>query len=473
VRTGTSATAPWARVAYGLDVSGSGVTMVRAERARGGLSWEHVPFVRDDLEAAVVKGAAVVSSVPVGTAIATWVVAPFSSASKAKRVFPTLLDIQLPFPLESCVSLFTETLRIEPDEVELPAAMPGPAGGTSRQRTASLALAARTEDIERRLAELSSMGIEPHVLDHQGVALWTQGLREFPSNAVDAPVRVVVLGRGDSTIMVIGRGARFWSAHRVRASEPAALDRYLLAQVQKRGLDTQSVSVEWLWAGDVATVSELRAAVEQRWFGRSVSVDAPESFLARALATRALLAGPTRGNLRSGALAHAGARARTHGAESRAAATLLAAGLLLCVAPFGLKQVAAARRSAVDAQFGTRLNKLLGYAEKARGANALLIVERELADRAVRQQPLSDAMKASLLAELQGSIAGIGDKAQIGYLALRSGELKLEGTIPGRGHESSLRNALSELGYEVDIALGESGDAIAFDLTAVRGGDDE
>lgn len=460
----SKATTPWARVCYGIEVHDDTVRMVHAERGGRRIRWAAMPFDADALAAAVTAGAAVASVLPVGTGIATRVTAPFASATKAERVYATLLDIQLPFPLEDCVYSFSESRR-------------------TLEGVDALAMAARTVDVERRLEMLAGVGVDPHVLDYEGAALWTQGLREHPVDVAGTPpgLRVIIHMYGVAGVMVMGCGNVFWSAHRVWASDAAAVDRYLRAQLKQHNFKISlgdSPVVQWFWSGPgmlspAPEVATLRATVEDHWPGPSVTVEDPEVFLARALAIRALTDGALRANLRRGALAHPGAQARAHGVRTRSASVLLAAGVVLASASLTWEASVRARRDALKVQFATRVKALLGYTEKARGRNALLIVERELAARTARRQPLLNAFKPSLLEELQHVVADLGEgQLKISHFVLNAKHLELKGAASSRAYGKVLRKMLAAKGYQVDVAWDDSGvnDTFPFALTADKGG---
>ncbi len=476
-------TAPWARVCYGVD-AGSG-SAVRAERSGRGVSWKEIPL-HGVTQAASADHAAIASGMPVGLAIAAWVAAPFPSARKAQRVFPTLLDIQLPFPLEDCLYGFSETVKLSAGAAPFPLADRAPRpgdenrSGTEVSRVASLAFAARTADVERCLAGLAETGIDPHVLDYEGVALWTQGLREHAALASDGTLRAVVFLRGEEGIMAIGRGAHFWSAHRIRTGDPAVVDRYLRAQLSQMGADAEErPSIEWLWAGKALAAGErgdgLRTVVQARWPGRSVTVVSPESFLARALATRALLSGPLRVNLRLGALAHTGAASRSQQVHMRAAAVLLVAGALLCGGAGWWEATVAARHSGLDSAFRDRLERIVGYPVRAKGANALLIAEREQAERASRRAPLAEAFQPSLLADLQEVLPALGQLGiRVQHLDLAFGTLLVRGDAPSVTAVHALRDAMAAIGYSVQTTIGDQGeDRTEFVLDATHEGQHE
>jgi len=486
MKSESRATAPWARICYGIDDRGGIPCVVRAERRGRRVLWQGVPFDADVLCRAAADGAAIAVGMPVGLGLAAWVVAPFASRNKAQRVFPTLLDIQLPFPLEDCVYGFTEMMTAEPGNSPTGGSGGSAAGGVQVAEVgaaggvAALAFAARRIDVGRRLAELTETGVDPHVLDYEGFALWTQSLREHPAEDAEASgIRVVVFMRGDEGIMVMGRGDIFWSAHRLSASEPASMDRYLRAQLNQRGLSlaVPPPAVAWFWAGSQAGLHEagalLRADVEPRWPGRSTTLEAPEAFLARALATRALMPGPLRANLRSGPYAHAGAQAHAEGSSLRSAVIVLVAGLLLLGASGGWERMIAGRREAFSAQFTTGLNRMLGYPVKAKGSNAFLIAERELTDRTQRRKPLADAFSPSLLEALQRTLAGLNPHdISVAHLELTAERTQIKGTLPARALGAPLCASLESEGHKVDITVGDadSEGQFGFVLTVSREG---
>ncbi len=459
-------TTSWARVCYGVD-DGAGC-MVRAQRSGRRVSWQSVPFDRAVLAEAVAEGAAVAGAMRVGLGIAAWVAAPFASVRKAQRVFPTLLDIQLPFPLEDCLYGFSDTVQVGRGETTIPlsdgvrtADGHDPVAGAGK-RVAALAFAARTEDVERRLAQLTEIGIDPHVLDYEGAALWTQALREHAVPVEGTALRVVVFMSGEEGVMVIGRGCHFWSAHRIRTGDPAVLDRFLCAQLSQLGADKQESSgpVDWFWGGkglaDGESGARLRAEAELRWPGRSVTLESPDSFLARALATRALLPGPLRTNLRCGALSHTGAKSRSENAQVRAAAVLLAAGVLLCGGAIWWESTMVARLAALEMTFQSRLERLVGYPVRAKGTNALLIAEREQAERAERRAPLADVFRGPLLTELQQALPAIReDDVRVEYLDLSFGALRIRGDAPSVAAAHALRDVVSAMGYTVDLTIAD------------------
>ena len=110
--------------------------------------------------------------------------APFASVAKAEKVWPALLDVQLPFPLESAVCRFLTPTRTADGQVEV------------------LAVAARREDVEAWRAPLAQAGLFPWWADHEGLALWGQSVLEQPAQGW----RLVCYIGEERVALVWGRG---------------------------------------------------------------------------------------------------------------------------------------------------------------------------------------------------------------------------------------------------------------------------
>ncbi|MCX6997673.1 MAG: hypothetical protein NTV49_11445 [Kiritimatiellaeota bacterium] len=101
-------------------------------------------------------------------------------------MLPSLLDVQLPFPLETCLYQF-------------PVVRADAAG-----RIRALAVAARRTEIAAQLDRCRALDLDPVVLDHEGLALWTQSLVEIP--LAPPALRVVAyLGAFRTALAVGGR----------------------------------------------------------------------------------------------------------------------------------------------------------------------------------------------------------------------------------------------------------------------------
>ena len=296
---------PRCRAAYGADLGRQRLVLVRAERGGGLTTLWNGPAEAAQLKAAGLEiataGAAgralLAAALPATEAFARWIETPLVAADKALKVLPALLDVQLPFPLETCLYDFSK-LR---------------AGAAQNFR--ALACAARRTDIEARLAQVGALGLEPALLTHEGLALWRQAQAEIP--LAPATLRVVAyLGDGRTTLAV-GSGAQggeLISLHGIRlgADELAPPDAPAVRQWTGRvsqllralPAGTAGEAVQWLWCGPGAELARpLEAALAQGDRVRFKTLSEPALFLARALALAAL-AGESDGQLRNGDLTH-------------------------------------------------------------------------------------------------------------------------------------------------------------------------
>jgi len=147
------------RTAYGIDDLDPGVvTVARVDLVRGRVASRRVELDAVPAQARAGVRGGCYAAVPVRQSFSHELTAPFSRRSKAVRVLPTLLDLQLPFALDDCLYTFAE-LKAESGSVR------------------ALAVGARTAEIERRLGDLVEKGIDPLALDHEGLALWSGALR--------------------------------------------------------------------------------------------------------------------------------------------------------------------------------------------------------------------------------------------------------------------------------------------------------
>jgi Tfp pilus assembly PilM family ATPase len=154
-----------------------------------------------------------VGALPVRESLTRWVEVPFRNAGKAERVLAAALDIQLPFALEDCAYTFLEIRR-----------------AVGRDATRALAVAAREADVARRVDEMKARGVDPVVLDHEGLALWSQALRELPARAADGNrPRIVVYAGTDRSAIVVGLGEEYLGAYGLRSLDSVNLLRVLPA----------------------------------------------------------------------------------------------------------------------------------------------------------------------------------------------------------------------------------------------------
>ncbi|MBU0714687.1 MAG: hypothetical protein KJ964_04965, partial [Verrucomicrobia bacterium] len=286
------------------------------------------------------SGGVTVGCLAVQESLTLWLNSPLVSRAKAEKVLPSLLDIQLPFPVEDCLYRFVEFRR------------------TPEGTVSALVCAARREAIQACLERYQVQGTDPMLLDHEGLALWTQSLVERP--AEPRRHRVLICLANDHVTLVIGCGERYGNAHSLqmpachesldfardlesveRQASPesaegrSASDGDLVNRLQlilHAGLPV-GVGVQWLFCdartGEAAVVDMLHRSLTLVWPGPLTLIEEPASFLARALCARALKRGPLRCNLRQQAFTHRAVLRAADGRARAAAVGILIAGILL------------------------------------------------------------------------------------------------------------------------------------------------
>ena len=437
----------WANSCFGVDLQGDRAFTVQAERVRGHVKWKAVDVSEAAAQARSRRASPVVGCLGPRESLTRRLEAPFASARKAGRVFPTLLDIQLPFDLDDCVYEF---LDVEP---------------TGSRTVRSVAVAARRSDVEQRLAAYGRAGLDPSVLDQEGLAIWTQGLVECPMEAGEEDgLRVVVNLAGAQSTLAVGRGGQFLNAHAVRAGDMAQFSRLLRAALEQpeaakpaEGSAPEQPAVRCCWAGpdarDGALLSGMRSALERDWPGAKSDVcDAPETFLARAVATRALVAGALRCNLRAGPFVHPSIAARARRAQAAAALILLATGLFLCAGATALRVLAHQREAQVDEAVGVLTDRLAGYHVAAKGQDALKVCSEAVQRRIQSAAPFRAALEPSLVS-LIAQIADMGGKQGLRYenLTLTADKVQIAGA--GRDWRSAEPLLVMIKGHGYDAVL--------------------
>lgn len=428
-------TAPWARCAYAIDVQDGRVCVSRGERRGRGIRVSRSDVSEAAAQAAAGR-AAVIGCLPARVSFTRWLEAPLASRAKALKVAPTLLDIQLPFPLEHCLHTFV-------------AASP-----TADGKTRCLAAAARRTDVESELQAMHDVQLDPVVLDHQGLALWTQALRELAAPAPAKGIRAVVSISGDRSCVAFGRGTAYTSSHAFREESADQVARLLHAQNPDTSPET--AAIEWIWcgdgAGDATRLARVRDPLVARYPGTSVVAESPEDFLARALLTRALLDGPLRCNLRVGALTHADVTRRSARTSVTAALVLLLTAAALVAGNVAARLHLTAREAVMDREFAALRDDLLGYRHNVKGARAVETVRRKLEKDREDLQPFVDVFRPGVAADLR-DVVSLGTKQGLIYSMITLGEEKavISGTAADWDRPQALVDLLTARGYAVRL----------------------
>lgn len=440
--------------AYGIDVSSGSVTVVRAVRKRKSTSCEMVydgpsdtanPSFTEARTRAVAEfaqgKATIAACVPVSSSTVRWLKTPFASVSKSRQVLPSLLDIQLPFPLEKCAHVFP---MIVPED----------------GRVRALAVAVQRESLESRIEECRSLFAAPVVLDHEGLAIWSQSHAEKPLDP--GTLRVTACVRPDRIVLVLGRAEALMSAHSCLLPEANAPEAFAARVHRILHADLQGESgsaVEWVWTGPGADDKAAIALFEEHLKSeRIASFDTHEnnvSFLARAVAGRSLsTAVPC--DLRTGEHVHEQTIQWRRRRSLRFAGAYAAAGILICLLNLAWVRVLENHESRLQESLTEAARDIYGpgvqYGQEVRMAR------EAVADKVALRAPFTRAFGESpsrTLAACMEVAAAAG--LEFETLTVRSDALALKGTADDWDHCEQIKTLAVKLGYEPKLDREDAG----------------
>jgi hypothetical protein len=465
-------------ISYGVDFAEGHLAVVKAIRGRKGI--QHSVLLDEDAEMlpaglraeiADADGkdrAIVTASLPTYETVTRWLQTPLATMSKARKVLPSLLDIQLPFPLESCVYHVVDFRRDADHCID------------------ALAVAARIQDATTRLGLFQGAGFDPERLDHEALALWAQSVREMPIERNS--VRLVAYLGHDRVSLVLGRGSHLQAAHGLRAGMrdlfpdgvnanvdvlrpfAARVQQFLRSQALEKGSET----LQWVWTGVGAAredrLTVLQPALSGPFEVRTHTHQAPSSFLARALSVQGVEKGPLTCNFRSGVLAHPAA-ARRHAAQQRSTAVaVLAAGALLCAANGAWRVVLARRQSATQEAVAALAANLTRMSRIPRGQE-VLVARRSMEEQAASTRPFLDAFEPSLTVLLSDLLGSAREKRiWIEALSLRHDGVELRGTAEDWNAGEGLADSLRHRGFTTQVDREDAGadERVHFAIKAER-----
>jgi hypothetical protein len=470
------------RQCYGIDAEGSRVVIARAVRARRGPA--EVVFEGDAaadaaslaswatrIQAEAETGrACIMAAMPVASSFVRWLQTPFTSRRKAEKVLPSLFDVQLPCPLEKCVYGFM-------------------VGGATAGGVGATALAARREDIERRLAAFLGQGLDPDGLDHEGLALLRYSLRG--QEAADGEVRVVASVGGAHSSFVVGDRTGMRSAHSAQvgsaellASDPKVREparrRFLqrALQVRRAALsDPGSTALRWMWVGPGVEDRQWLAEVENELGGDEVTFGVhrePGRFLARALAELPVLDPGGGGNFLSNLLEH---RRTARRRQSRKVSTMVLAlslGAAVCAANVAWRAALDRRKAALQDQVTALTARLTGMppasARAVRGQE-VRVVREQLATRTSFNTAFLDVFGPSLTEPLSRILAtAAAEDVGVSVLTLGRDRIDMSGAARTIAGCETMEKTVRALGYDIaaDVQEGAAGADVRFGFKGGR-----
>ena len=439
------------KMAYGVDLSSRFVTVVQAIRTRKAFETRVVlsgPGLEGGLPAEVRENLGRLRAVLVGgmaphESFTRWLQTPLKSRKKAARVMPSLLDIQLPFPLEECVYHFIDFQKSADGQID------------------ALAVAARMQDITTCLDRYGKAGLDPMVLDHEGLALWDRSVVEImPERNAK---RVVACLGADHCTLAVGSGRTFVAAHGMRLGMDVLLaadaggtsgpQRQFVQRVQQvLRAQLADQPIQWIWTGPGAMnrdgVARLQALL-QGSYAFAVH-DKPDSFLARAYSVRGLEGKAASCNFRSGVLAHPAELRRSEKRTQRAIRASLLAGLFLCVINASWWWMLNAKNARAQTQLSALASELADGARVPRGQE-ILTVQRSMEEQDKLVQPVLAAFEPSLNSLLREILATAGaNRIIIESVQLKQNAVSLRGASDDWDGCEVFAARLKELGFTMD-----------------------
>ncbi|OGV62197.1 MAG: hypothetical protein A2498_16455 [Lentisphaerae bacterium RIFOXYC12_FULL_60_16] len=419
--------------ACGVDVQGDRTVLALAHRVRNRV-------VVQVVSGKAPSGVPLVAAMYASESIVRLVKAPYASVRKARRVFATLLDVQLPFPLEDCEAVFMEPV-------------PAVGGGVE-----ALAVAARRVDIQRRLDALQAQGIDPVILDHEPSALWTRALEEVPADPSNQEgIRVVIYAGVDRWAMAVGRGPRMLGGHALGVADAAETIQRLVTSYLAPGTGR----VEWVMTGPQAgtpAVKAVLASCRDRW--PSVEQEVPDAggFLARALAVRSLSSGPLRCNLRPATLEHAFVQQRRKRRLLKTLVMFLLAGVVLLGTAEWIRFQVEARLAEFDSRVVRQVDRIAGYPVTLRGDDAVQEARKSHELRLRKMEVFSRPFRPSLMNTVMPLVEAASSAGMtLESLQVNRDRVNLAGHAPDWPSPQKLARILEQAGYVPTVDRRDAG----------------
>ena len=449
---------PGSRNWLGVDVAEGWSCAVAVRRARGaGPAVRTAPPADDHTPVA--------AALPAHTGFVRRLRAPFASFAKAEKVWPSLLDIELPFPLDTAVYHFLPPTRTADGQVE------------------TLAVAARRSDVEAWQGRLHGEGFTPWQADHEALALWAGSTAEQPLAAPG--VRLVCYLGLDRTALAWGGGPDLRAASGLRTglrelTEPGrdeaarrAWSQRVIQFLRAQGGETSSPR-QWAWCGPGAArpdlLASLSAALELPAGTTVFTHRDPESFLARAVGARAARPDRTACNLLPEDRLPPARRNQLRRQARRAPLALAAAALLLIGVNVGWTTWLDLRRERAQAAIRALAVDLAGTPNVPRGQE-VLVTERALQEQAADFQPFRDAFAPSLLATAGLLLEEAGQRGfTLESLSVSGQNLACRGRVADWNQGEALAAVLGQAGWLTELERREDAgeERVAFALKASR-----
>ncbi len=424
------------KTAYGIDISGNRVFLVRAVLNNGSVRYTRAEAGDAVVIEALGQRGLAAAALNGRECFARWLDLPAVTSRNALKVLPTVLDLQIPFPVEDCLFTFPVI-----DDI-----------GTGKSR--AMAVAIRKSDIETGIKRYNDKGFDPAILDHEGLSLWTQSLSELPASA--STLRVVVYIGLDRWVAVLGTGSKYISSHYAKPGDVDMFHRIVLSGLDAVKSDRPdaaiaSSKVMWCFSGpgasDQSAIEKILTLFDAAAF-MAVKIHAePESFLARSVARRALVDDGLPCNMRINSYAHAAMVRRKESRVLRSAMVVALSGLLLIGVSISALWRMQSQLNMLDSRFRAKVGEVAGAKVKGqKGEQAIAIAQRVLAAREYEQRPfMSECHVAQCANEIVASC--VSGQTTVESLSLSDDQASLSGVAAGKQSVEELDSILKNHGF--------------------------
>lgn len=433
------------KTAYGLEIGAGRLHLARAVR-RGApqvvlAAAAGSAEARRALQAVageVARGAAALAvCAPAAQTVVRRLRAPFASVAKAAKVWDSLLDVDLPFPVESAVCAYADPC-------------------VEKGSTFAVAAAVRKSELAAFTDTCRAEGFDPTHCDAEAMALWSQQGVEAPPARAGQPRLLIWLG-AEHVAVVRGRGPDFMAAHVIRAAPGGGAPFEELWGARLRPIlemhlaETGGSELDLWWAGpgaeDEALVARLRRGLPEGLVLRQEVHRQPGSLLVRALARRA--ADGSGVNFRTGEFTHPALVASRARNLQRGYSGVIAAALLVLALNAGEGWLRRHRVALVQTRL-TRAAQAIAGDHIPRGQERLMVA-RTIARRDEETQPFRDALDP---VGQEGQLARILEEAQslgieISRLSLSAAVMLVEGSATSIQAVEGLSDRLRLQGWTV------------------------
>jgi hypothetical protein len=385
-----------ARTVIAIDLTGNTPALLLGKSSFGKIKYTQLQLDDITKDKKLIPRSLIVSFIPCNYSFTRWLHVPFKNWRKVIKVLPSLLDVELPFSIDDTVYSF-------------------PAFKHSGRSTQVLAAGALKKDIVAILEKFAEYHLKPDIIDHQGLALWSQSIKELPPEQIgNSVLRILIYLANNASAIVIGQGNDFISSHALNQQNPSEIRRIVnstLSSVPEN--TTQKVPsatslhdklqsrVVWVWCGetilDKHKLSALQHVMNTIKEGEHILHDNPKEFLLRGLISRALTSEKNMCDLSLDAESKLLRRTRILSLCS--AGSLLLSGLLLIATGFFIRSVADSKTRQLNADF-SQLARELGSAEGTTGADAVLTASRTANSKIEALRPFTEYFKPSMIDEI-------------------------------------------------------------------------